>query len=91
MKLRRATPYQVRAADKAAALLHDALLMARTANCPRLAQRIRFAIASADGARRHIRRRAVFGVLHPMQADRRAFEHVESPKRPLWFREGQYA
>ncbi len=90
MKLRRANTYQKRACDRAEQLLRDALLMARTADCPKLTRRIRGAIASAGGARRHMQRR-VMGVLHPMRADRQAFEHVESPKRPLWFRTGSYA
>lgn len=25
------------------------------------------------------------GVLHPTQSDRAAFEHVESPVRPMWW------
>lgn len=90
MKLRRANSYQKRACDRASELLSDALLCARTADCPKLTRRIRAAIASAGGAQRHMRRR-VMGVLHPMRADRRAFDHVESPKRPFWFRIGSYA
>lgn len=90
--IRPANSYQARAVPRAVELLRDALLCARTANCPRLCRAIRHAIRSAEGAQKHLkRRRYVYGVLHPMRADRAAFRNVESPKRPLWFKLGQYA
>jgi hypothetical protein len=88
-----ANSYEARGAARALELLHDALLCANTAHCPRLARAIRHAIASARGAQRHmVRRRRVYGVLHVTNTDRAAFRHVEKPaRRPLWFRAGQYA
>lgn len=82
MKMRPANLYQRRAVKRASELLRDALIMARTANCPRLTKRIRLAIASAGGAARHMERR-VFGVLHVMRADRSAFANVESHRTYL--------
>lgn len=77
--VRPANSYQARAGQRALELLHDALLCANTAKCPRLARAIRHAIASGEGAERHmVRRRTVYGVLHPMRADREAFQHVET-------------
>jgi hypothetical protein len=76
-----ANTYQARGAERALQLLHDALLCANTAKCPRLALAIRHAIASAEGAHKHMKkRRHVYGVLHPMRADRTAFSSVETPK-----------
>lgn len=59
MSLRPASAYQVRAAKRAAELLSDALTCARVAGCPRLAKAIRFAVGSANGAKRHALRRGV--------------------------------
>lgn len=76
-----ASSYQARGVERALQLLHDALLCANTAKCPRLASAIRHAIASGKGAQKHLkRRRHVYGVLHPMRADREAFSSVETPR-----------
>ena len=99
MNIRPASQFQLRAVEKSRRLLSDALTCAKAADCPRLCRRIRAAISSAKGAVRHANKRAartaghrqIYGVLHPMRADRVAFQHVEKPARSPWFRAGQYA
>ncbi|WP_428031527.1 hypothetical protein [Ancylobacter sp.] len=56
-RLRPATSEQRSRAAAAAFRLRAALEDAEAADCPKLAQSIRRAIKSADGARRHIERR----------------------------------
>lgn len=106
MRIRPATTYQKRAAEHAEQLLRDALVCARAAQCPRLIRRIQLAVTSAGGAVRHVNHRVSrtdrlgrplrwdgkpYGKTTITAEDRAAFANVESPKRPEWFRAGQYA
>ncbi len=62
--IRPANSYQSRAIDRTLELLHEALAVAHIAKCPRACGAIRYAIASANGARRHmVARRRAYGVL----------------------------
>ena len=99
--LRRCNTYQLRCAEKCVQLLSDALTLAKMADSPRTAMRIRAALKSAGGAVRHAHRRfyarQTLGVLHVTNTDRHAFDDVESPptfqraKRDPWYKVGQYA
>ena len=76
----------MRAVVTAESLLRDALHGARLANCPKLAAAILYAIASANGAKRHARHRLkasrpVLGVLHVTRTDRQALANIEQPVR----------
>lgn len=56
-KLRPADQASVYCVNIAAKLLRDALEMLKVADCPRAAEKVRRALKSTDGARRHANRR----------------------------------